>query len=42
MCESIGIEKVLRIVRTPDVAGPREELLARTPPGAPLIAELEN
>ena len=33
---------MLRIVRTPDIAGPGEELLARTPPGAALIAELKK
>lgn len=33
---------MLRVVRAPDVAGPGEELMAGTPPGATLIAELQE
>ena len=40
--ERIRIEKVLRIVRAPDVTCPEKVLPARTPPSATLIAELKN
>ena len=42
MCKRVWIEEVLGVMRAPDVAGPGEELMTCTPPGASLVAELQD
>jgi hypothetical protein len=40
VCEAIGVQQLLRVLRTPGVARVQEKVVARAPPQAPLATEL--